>query len=100
MHKSYDVPEEMKDEIKPKDFEDSQKHQEARHKFFIGRALIDLSLELALWYSGFYPLLWDWCDSVIANNGCPNSMFVSILLQTYLCGLILIPFNEFVFEHF
>ena len=69
--------------------------------YYIVRGVIECFIEVGLWWFKVYPLVWDWIDSKLAENGCSESPYVNELLQAYCFLTILFCYqwiNDICFQ--
>ena len=73
-------------------------YQLKRHRFYIWRGVIEFMIELILWITFAYPLVWNWGDQFIARRGCYQSDYSNQLVQTYMFCVFYAILNVVVFE--
>ena len=52
-----------------KEFEDSQKYNQEKHKFKMIHELVDTIVDLLLWVGFWYVAIWDWMNQLMSENG-------------------------------
>lgn len=72
-----------------KEFEDSQKYNQEKHKFKMIHELVDTIVDLLLWVGFWYVAIWDWMNQLMSENGlCSETKWVEDATQAYLFVII------------